>query len=406
MARRVLKGAWIACCWVALGVGLCACRSAPPPEFPTWSTLKLDATVGSDHPMLQASRMILAQDREILSQPSFTPDQRAKAMKAWSPAVAKVLGASDASLEEPIPVHATLSAEDDLVAWRAIGRSLIWQLEDALEQDDVSGVQSSSRGIVRFSRALLSGSATHVDLGLTLLDEHRERVLSALEKFEPTFLRSLATTLATLEQPLATMPQLTKHEKERMLASVQWLQDSYRAEKWDGVRERLGRESIPAIDYLRGLRGKDGPARAEFFKGLGDEVEFELKTIEEALKTPAARRSELPIPSGDRPWKRFAKHFFRTMRPVLAKRDLTQSRTQMLVLRCRLLAQTKEAAAAPRMLPPGTGIDPFTGLPFGYAASGRTFRIYSLGRDRLDNGGKTDLLFESPDLTLESGPGF
>lgn len=391
----------------AIGVSLllAGCRSSPPPEFPIWAAVELDLTESSQHPMIVGAKTLLATDRTFLTQTNYTPDQRKRAMTLWAPGLAQVLGANDAALFEPLPIRTQTGADPHFLGWNSMGRMLVWRVEDALAANNEPAVLTAVRGSLRFSRVLLTGSALHADLGLTQIDNTRKALLPELEKMSPSTLAALADAFRATVKETTDLPGMIDAESKAMNRSVQWLQDSYRAEKWDGMGEAMGREVLPAVDYLRDLRKKDGQPRVEFFKGLAAEVGIEAEIIRGALETPSARRGELPIPEGNRPWKRFAKHMFRTMRPVLAKRDLTLVRTQLLALKCDLLVRVRADGVAPPSLPASAPVDPFTGLPFGYAGAGRGFRLYSLGLDRLDNGGKTDDLFQSPDLTLETGAG-
>jgi hypothetical protein len=211
-----------------------------------------------------------------------------------------------------------------------------------------------------------------------------------------------------LEKALRSRPPLNamlRNERMRMLEAVQLVQDCYRTDRYDALLTYLP-DCKNAVHYLRQMKREADDARPAYFQGFAAEAEEWCKTFERHanLSVEQRRRDPGPSLSHERPWKRFAKHFFLTPQPILCKRDASLARTRLLSLECRVLAAIRRSGAAPDNL---SGfdrtltLDPFSGGPLIYRADGEEYRLYSVGADLRDNGGETGEGWESPDLLLE-----
>ena len=214
--------------------------------------------------------------------------------------------------------------------------------------------------------------------------------------------------IADIYAPLAIQSNwiepVIPNEKEQMKQAVQFLQDEYQKKNWEMLKEQLGAECRDAVTYLEQLSEKDGAERANYFQSFANEIETEEKTIQDSFLLTPTQRVELHVPKGERPWKRFSKAFFRTMRPLLIGSDRTKTRTQLLVLECRIRAISGRTRKVPENLnafPKNLRTDPYSGNDFSYEAFESEFELYSVGQDQRDSGGKTDEEFLAPDLRIE-----
>jgi hypothetical protein len=106
-----------------------------------------------------------------------------------------------------------------------------------------------------------------------------------------------------------------------------------------------------------------------------------------------------------RPWKRFSAALFTTLKPILSRYDATLARTRLMILTGEIYRQIKVSRSAPKTLEAFSSeltVDPYSGEPFKYRATGMEFYIYSVGLNFQDDRGDTDSIFSSPDLTLET----
>lgn len=384
-----------------------ACRQAPPPDFPVWFQSPEPAPVADGDPFgmyVIAANRALADDPLGIARVSFTKGQKEESLKRLAPALRTLSLATGVEAKFTFQPKPPFVPNPQRPGWRLLGRALVWQCEFALESGDGSALVTATRRLYRFSAMLRTGGALDADIGWTLLDEHRALVAPRLPDLDSQTLFEIASITDGVRQNNDEWNAVISNEKDQMLAAVQYLQDAYQKSDFKDARTRLGTEAREGIDFLERMRGSDGPSRAEYFKNFAAEIDEEIQTVRSALETPAALRESLPVPEGQRPWRRFAKQFFRTLRPLLDRSAKTITRTKLLGLEARIWSQLKTTGKAPANLQeisPQAAFDPYTGREFGYAATGKVFRLYSVGQDGVDNGGKTDEVFESPDFTLE-----
>lgn len=290
--------------------------------------------------------------------------------------------------------------------WRAIGRAMVWRIERASALDKTGEAVDWTLAATRFGLALTSGSASDAELGFATIDEARQALVPAFGKLNSAELRRLGTGV---EAALGNRPlpdDLVQNERRAMLAAVQKIQDDYRDRRLGELLTQLGKDIDPAIDYLDKLRSEDPRERAQYFEDFASEAELWAAHYDQALHRNARQRLNSPGPAlkQDRPWRRFARHFFRSLEPLLAVRDECLARTRLLGLSALLLAECKANGAAPGSL---TGlskeltIDPYSGKELMYRPDGAFFLLYSIGADFKDDGGETNQEGKSPDLRLE-----
>lgn len=407
MALRMMRRA---AAWMLLAA-LAGCRSAPPVDYTVWWTpvtpyVPNSASDNAFDDYCLAAKQAETDDALGINRVSFTPGQKKESQGKLKAALALFNKGMSKKCEFEYRAAGPFEKRPYLSGWRLIGRSLIWDTEFALETNSTGLLIERSGQITKFATDLLGGGAMEADLGLSLLDEFRRAIAPRLREMNPKVLAAISDSMVRHAMNPNWLNAVVLHEKEGMLASVQWVQDHYKAEDFQPMTDSLGEEAAEAIHYLVALRQRDGQERHEYFKGFASEVDYEVNTVQKALKEPRARRGELAIPEGRRPWRRLSKQFFRTIRPLLKRHDYTLARTRLLILECRLQAQVKSIYRAPGNLsnfPKELTMDPVSGQPFAYTALGNEFKLYSVGEDLRDNGGRTNDSFSSPDLVLEKG---
>jgi len=317
-----------------------------------------------------------------------------------------------ASALDPLTTAAFVAIEDRRFHrhWgidpRAIGRAMVWRIERAAALDKSGEAVDWTLAATRFGLALTAGSASDAELGFATINEARRALTPAFGKLDPSEFRRLGTGV---EAALGNRPlpdNLIENERASMLAAVQRIQDSYRERRLGELVSQLGKDIDPAIDYLDKLRAEDPKERAQYFEDFATEAELWTAHYDQALHRNAQQRVNMPGPAlkSDRPWRRFARHFFRSIEPLLAVRDECLARTRLLGLNALLLAECKANGAAPGSL---TGlskeltIDPYSGKELIYRPDGAFFLLYSIGEDFKDDGGETNQSGTAPDLRLE-----
>lgn len=339
---------------------------------------------------------------------SFPESDRTKIITALGPALQKVARGSALTCSYRCGPIKPFEAVPYTAGWRLCGRALAWRVERALAAGNVASAIQDFLVATRFGFDLTAGDTTVASLGLSIVDEARQALLRERVKLSAQDLRTVSTGLTEI---LARVPEpgiAMDCEAQQMLAAVDYVQDAYRAGNYDAIIAALGPEIRNATESLEAMKRSDAKQRPAYFRGFAQEAKDRAKHLRSLAGMHAVERAnqkafEFP---GDRPWRRFARHFFLAGEPFLTMRDRTLARTRLLLIECHALSYVKAGQPAPVGLSPLADlavIDPYTGAPLRYLASGSTFRAYSVGANYADDGGESGEDGESPDLVLEAG---
>lgn len=397
---------------LGLGFVLAGCGSKVAPPYPVWASPPPRSDIRGTGTMFDcyasAALKVQADASQYTTRVFFTPDRKKAAIEKVEPALAMVIQGTKLPSEFKFSAQPPFEANPYQPGWQLLGKVLVWRIEDAVEQNDGAKAVSLTLTATQFGFDLCGGGATDASLGLSIVDEARRAIAPALERFQSSDLLALAAGIEAAMKRRPPIVTTIRNERENMMMAVQTVQDAYRDQTLNSLVKELGPDVQSAVDYLDGLRPKDAKSRPAYFEGFVAEAESEVRNTESAAQQPTAKRQKPDKRTEERPWRKFAKQFFRTLMPLLALNDATTARTRLLVLEARALAQVKRANLAPKdlsFMSSDVATDPYTGDPFVYRADGDEFRVYSVGSDFRDDGGDTDESFTSPDLKLERRPG-
>ena len=342
---------------------------------------------------------------QYLDRNFFTPAMKQKCIVLMGDALSRVQRAAGRKSLFQFRTHKPGQRPPFQKGWRLLGRAMVWQIEQAAIDGDYKTAAKRTSEAISFGFDLVGGGALDASLGLTIVDEARGAIATSLARMDEDALLSLkeGVTTALLSRPL--LVQALENERKNMRAAVQFVQDSMREGKWEVIQRLMGRDSKPAIDYLNQVR-KDEPKRAAYFKAFAAEAKAEVDWLIEQSKLPAYKRSSQGPEDGaaERPWRRFARHFFMTGRPLLSQEIKTLARTRLLALHAAALYSVRinrSGLDGLESFPVMIRTDPYSGASFIYRGQGSDFRIYSVGTDCRDDGGETDESFAAPDMLLE-----
>lgn len=388
---------------VALG-----CSGGPPPPFPQWSKSKPPSAPGVGSATFAVYKTAALQAEALgakyVNRVVFTPGQRKSVQQLLAPAVIAVRQQTGKPVDFEFIPRPPFTPAPYQKGWRLIGRCLVWDIQSSGPDLDKAITETSQA--TSFGFGLTGGGATDASLGLTIADEARRAILPRLDEMSADQLDRLASGMQAALFTKPTLQGAIENEHQQMLMGVQAVQDAYVHEDYKQLREKLGNDVRDAITYLQDMHSDDRKRRPAYFEKLAGEADAEASWLSTACLLPAVKRvpETEPKTTEQRPWRKFAKQFFRTCRPMLAMNDATLARTRLLILNCRIMAIMKRTGAAPQELgqfPARVRQDPYSGLPFVYRADGPEFYLYSVGQDFKDDGGQTDETFTTPDLMLE-----
>jgi hypothetical protein len=393
-------------------LAIVGCRSAPPPPYTDWSVRQAPAppsATSSNAFDLYASAAldVEAKAGKYLDRVYFFPKQRELAIQAMSKGLALAGQGTHRPCEFRFTPTPPFQSPPYQRGWRLIGYGWVWQIESAVAKGDNSRAIKLTIAATKFGFDLCGGGATDASLGLTIVDEARKALAPAFGRLQNTQLAALAQGM---DNALKTKPDLgvtVQNEERNMMAAVQLVQDAYRTERYAEIEDNLGADIHNAVDYLKEMKRNDATERPAYFQGFAAEAEEEVKWMsEQAAAFAIDRQKETPSRSGDRrPWWRFSRHFFMTLRPLLGANDTTVARARLLVLTASIQRTVRSGNPAPKTLggfPTRLTTDPFSGRAFVYRADGPDFEVYSVGADFRDDGGDSDASSTFPDLRLET----
>lgn len=399
---------WIGFSLIGLVV-LVGCHAQPETVYAEWMRLPRETSTegGRFEAFSKAARLAETDASKYVSTVVFTPGKRDACLKMLGPALRTLSeGARRRELKFAFEPTRPFTPRPFVAGWRLLGRGLVWKIELAAKDGDYDSAVRCAVLAHEFGLDLLGGGAMEASLGMAMADDARKAIAPSLQKLSPKQLDTLADGIA---QALARTPPVAEtieNERLNMLAGVQTLQDAYRAEEWGKLVKAMGPDVRPAVDKLRQIRGEEPHVGVDYFRDLAQEASDEAAYVSKLADEPAAQRDSIaqPILKSERPWRRFARHFYGTLRPMLQQHDETLARTRLLVIEAKLQKITRQSGSYPKDLsawPKAITVDPFTGVTFAYRADGGDCKVYSVGRDLTDDGGQTDESFSSPDLRLE-----
>lgn len=376
--------------------------ASPPPAY--------TPQAGSDNAFdayALAANEVEGKAGDLLDRVSFTPGQKRKVMDLCAGAVRDVSAASRKRCEFRFTARKPFTGAPYQRGWRLIGRSLRWKAEEAAANGDYDGAIDTALVATRFGFDLTGGGATDASLGFAIADDARIALISSLDRMGAGQLGKLQAGLA---EALARKPSVAGViENERMSSrlAVQAIQDAYANQSLGEIEKQLGPGVKEAVQYLR---DQDLEKARGYFEGFAAEAETSTDALIRLAKLSVAEREKEPKPklAGERPWRRFSRHFLATARPLLEIDDRTTARTRLLALESALSKTRKLKQPFPRDLskfPESLTKDPYSGGLLRFVSDGMEFRVYSVGENLRDDGGDTDDAWLAPDLTLERREG-
>jgi hypothetical protein len=395
-----------------VAVGLSAgCRHAATPPFETWfsGAPAYSPTTNSDNAYdayALAGAEVEAQAGSLLNRNYFTPYYKRLTLDKIGGTLARLEAATGRKCLFQFQPHQPGKPPRFQQGWRLLARALVWQIEQAVVDGDYGVAAKKAVAAITFGLDLTGGGALDASLGLSIVDDARSAIAPATSRMSPEQLAVIedGITRALLNKPL--LSQTFEHELQNMKAGVQYVQDAYRDSNWQSLLDLMGKDVRPAIEYLKQMKNKGEDKRVEFFRGLAGEADAEVAWLSEQSRLPAYKRSSdgPEDQEKERPWRRFAKHFFLVGRPLLSMDLRTVARTRLLLLEAHAMRAVKAQRSAPGDLSDvqsALRTDPYSGRDFIYRAQGADYRIYSVGADYRDDGGETDETYSFPDLMLE-----
>ncbi|MBL8087134.1 MAG: hypothetical protein JNM85_03570 [Chthonomonas sp.] len=412
--------------WAVSGVGcgvlllaLVGCRKAPEPAIRTYSPpaepFAPSANSGNAYDgYVLAGRAAAALPTRITSASNPVGRARQELLSALGPMLSKVATSSKLPCKVKYVPTKPFSLSSEAQGWALIGRALALQIQSAVREKNYGLALEHYSVAMRFGMDLTGSDVLVAGLGLTIVNNARAALASGLDGMGAGQLQQVvATTKGALDRRPA-FELLLKNERESMNQSIDMVQaeveqirklkDDEREKRLEAFQARLGSTGREAMLPLTKVFDSPNELRS-IFDGMSREADAQIELAAQRATKSTADRGEWPeSESQGKPWGRLSNMFFGTFDGYQRLETATLARCRLLAVYSSALAIVKAQRIAPARLdecPEWARTDPYSGKPFIYWASGNVFKVYSVGADLQDDGGKTDDSFSIPDVTLE-----
>jgi hypothetical protein len=392
---------------LAIALTAIGCGGKPAPTYPDYAPATSLVAISRDNGFslyVQAADDVEARGHALLTRVAFTAQDKQALYTATEGAIKLLDKGTAMTVTFAFTPHKPFVASPHQVGWGLIGHSLDRHIEDAAQAGQYDVAIGYVLLATKFGFDLAGGGATDASLGLTIVNNARKAFVEYIPQLSAAQLEKLSTGLQNSLRSKPDFSRMVANEKLNMMEGVQYVQNAYRSDSYDELIHKLQSDIRDAVKYLRQeVKPKDEKERPKYFEGFAHEADAEAKWETEMAVLPAMKRNMAKGPDlqGERPWKRFAKHFFQSGRSILEINDATIARTRLFALQAELTKAIKTDQKAPSSLTsfsPDLILDPYNGGTFIYRAQGMNFRIYSVGDNFRDDGG------HAGDLLLETGP--
>lgn len=381
---------------------LSGCRQSTTAPYPEWADggpSPRPAPGGTFAAYVALADSVVKLLPEDSAKVTFSDGARKSAMDRLGPSLDRLSKACQGRCDYSYRPESAFDTEPSARGWRLLGRGLAWRIRSCFESGDTGRAVEDLLTATKFGLDLTQGDAPTASLGFAVCNEARQAFAPHVGEVSAQQLTRLDAGLRKILSDYPGTMAAIEHEKRRMMLGVQFVQDCYRAQRFDDLTQRLGKDTKPAVSYLKDLSDSKRPA---YFEGFAAEAKDYADHWAGQADKPAVDRSPWEPAGADRPWRRFSRALFETVEPTLALHDACLARTRLLALSAWATAKVKVTGQAPAnlsKLPESLVTDPYTGRPFVYRSAGGDFSVYSVGPDGLDDGGQDG----SSDLALESG---
>jgi hypothetical protein len=338
----------------------------------------------------------------ITTRTNFFPKQKAEARKVIGASRSVALSAAQ-TIKSINYVPTGLAVPPPyLSGLRLIGVSLIWDIEDAIQNHDFDKAISACGSATLLGTSLLSGGAYEASLGASIINQSRQKMVPILGSLSGIQLGKLGSAIQKASANRPPIYLAIENEKANMLLGLQQAQDFFESKRLDKLQDRIGPSSKDTIEMLR-TYNKDPEKAKALFDWIGNDISARSDWYLRLVKNP--QMSELEPKKDEKKSKLMLYRYFgSSIESLVPMLQATYCRTQLFILECYLKQKMKLQKPLPTSLNAFSSkatIDPFTGEQFYYKGGQLSYLLYSAGEDGIDNGGTTDSSFRNPDLLLE-----
>lgn len=283
---------------------------------------------------------------------------------------------------------------DEVKGWNWLSRSLDWQSQEALQQQNWPLAASKSLTAIRFGLRLTTGDCFEAVGGLTIAEIHASRLAPQVSQMGPRTLSAVAGGIQDAMKGIADPEVTLSNEMDRVSITLQSLQTACKADGYKGMLPIIGPSSHDGAAWVKSNRPKLG----WFFRAFRDEcaalsTEYVAAAsggeFDENMFNPRAKRWE----DVTRPWRDMTPQIMAGHEAYRKARLGVMARLRLLAVTCAVEAKLKQEGKVPKnldFLPETLRRDPYGTGDLAYRPGEVTYRLWSVGPNGVDDGGLTD----------------
>ena len=398
----------------AFGMG---CRKQAPVTFTRWTSTERNvvsenrpfaALIAAGNEVQQRAVAAATPDAKgrpttpITSRTTFFPKQRAEARAIIGKSAASALKAASEQINFNYTPSGLNGPPPYLSGLRLIGLSYVWDVEEAVSNQDFERAIKACGNATKLGFALMGGGAYEASLGASIINDARLKLLPSFGSLNALQLSKLGSALQKSSTNRPPMQVSVENERENMLLTLQQAQDLFAENKLDQLQLKLGSSSKDVIEQLKSLENDQAKGK-ELFDWIGNDISTRTEWYLKKVKNP--RKLSLPPKLDEKKqYRMLYRYFGSNIQNLVPLLQATYCRTQLFILEVYLSQKQKAQRPLPETLEAfsrSAVLDPFTGDPFYYKVNQNTYIIYSAGENGIDNLGETDSSYRYPDMTLE-----
>ncbi len=377
------------------------CEKPNPPPFPN----HLEGYHTGDVDKGFSVYLNAAQEAEklasgVIRRLSWTIGQKRTAIEQFKPVIANLEKAQNEGVSFVFAPYPPLSPLPERRGWRFLGRVMLWEIEESIALNDFDRAIKVFGIAQRFGWDLCGGDALDANLGMTIIQDTLHPIWKQFAHFSSEQLERVSKLLIKSLQSAPPIDMTLQNELITMKQVIQSIQEAFLSDNLQPYEKALGTQSEPAFKYLQSLKKESQEKQVEYFNRFANEAEERVKFWIQMSAEPPHLWQSFEDPKGERPWRRFAFHYFSNGIPLLELWCDTLARSRLMAVDAWLLAKTKSRKPLPvniKSLPQEIIRDPYSHLEFEYIPRGMDYKLYSYGKNGKDDGGQGNPAGE-PDL--------
>jgi hypothetical protein len=386
---RLFAGLFVGTSFLLLG----SCRSEPKPAFPDPLAEYQPEPQNPGFEQMRAAGEAAAEDGgALLDRLNWTPGYRRQAMQKAQRALSLLRRAQTQPIEYVYAPQSPLSDRVERSGWRFLGMVLLWNVEEAIERGESRQAVQHLLTLLRLAWDLMGGDALDVNLGYTIVRRIAERTWLSHASLDSEDLLALSDGIRRILENIPSVHQALRHEEAAMLSAVQLIQDAFLSGGLAEIRKGLPDSAAPAFDYLESLRSKSLDEQVEYFKKFAQEARDRISAWRQIASGDPSEWRTIERPTGERPWRRLAVHYFDAADRILPEYAYTLALSRLIATDAYLLAVLKSGKPLPKdlsALPKSIRLDPYSGQDLMFRVVGSGYELYSVGENRRDDRGSS-----------------